>query len=360
MSTALHYHHYLGLDQILNAQQPQSALHGKEAHDEMLFIIIHQTYELWFKQIMHELDLVMSIMTGEQTVDERDMVTLVAATHRVLKIQEVLIQQVTILETMTAADFLEFRHYLFPASGFQSFQFRLFEIKLGLTQQRRQVYNNMPYTAVFDDEKVRTLEAAEAAPSLLQAVEMWLERTPFLQFEGWDFVPAYSQAVQRMFEEDRRLLMADTRMTEADRLARQTRLTDTEQYLHNLLSPEGYETLRQNGEARMSHRAMMAALLINLYRDEPILSQPYALLTNLLLMDEHLATWRYRHSMMVLKMLGKKMGTGGSSGHQYLQETVAKHSIFSDLYLLKTLLIPRSYLPQLPPDLKRKLGFAWQ
>jgi tryptophan 2,3-dioxygenase len=117
--------------------------------------------------------------------------------------------------------------------------------------------------------------------------------------------------------------------------------------------------MQASGQARISHSALMAALLINLYRDQPILHLPYALLNDLLQIDEHVGTWRYRHSMMVLKMLGRKMGTGGSSGHEYLQKTVSQHSIFSDLYLLKTLLIPRSHLPQLPEGLKKSLGFSF-
>jgi tryptophan 2,3-dioxygenase len=357
--TALHYQDYLQLDKVLQAQAPQSALHGPAAHDETLFIVIHQAYELWFLQILHELERVQHLMTQEDGVPERDMGQMVETTRRILKIQEVLIHQVDILETMTALDFLEFRHHLFPASGFQSFQFRLLEVKLGLPRSQREQYNNVPYASVFPPAQQAQLEAAEQAPSLLQAVEQWLERTPFLQFAGWDFVPQYQQAVERMFAEDRAQLDSNPHLQDAERRARNTRLQDSEQYLFSLLDATQYAQLQATGQARMSHRALMAALLINLYRDEPILHLPYALLTNLLQMDENLATWRYRHSMMVLKMLGKKMGTGGSSGHDYLRKTVDNHSIFSDLYLLKTLLIPRSHLPQIPDNLRQRLGFAF-
>jgi tryptophan 2,3-dioxygenase len=358
-TTALHYQSYLQLDKVLHAQQPQSALHGQEAHDEMLFIVIHQVYELWFKQILHEIDLLLGTLTQEDTVDERAMGKMVETTQRIIKIQEVLIQQVGVLDTMTSLDFLEFRNYLFPASGFQSFQFRMLEVKLGLPRLQREQYNNIPYAAVFPPEQQAQLEAAEAAPSLLAAVAQWLERTPFVQFQGWDFVPQYKAAVARMFEEDRAQLANNPHLTDADRRARQTRLQDAERYIFSLLDPQAYAQMQASGQARISHSALMAALLINLYRDQPILHLPYALLNDLLQIDEHVGTWRYRHSMMVLKMLGRKMGTGGSSGHEYLQKTVAQHSIFSDLYLLKTLLIPRSHLPQLPEGLKKSLGFSF-
>ena len=102
---------------------------------------------------------------------------------------------------------------------------------------------------------------------------------------------------------------------------------------------------------------MIAALLINLYRDEPVLHQPFKFLEALTEIDQLITSWRYRHAHMVLRMLGKKVGTGGSSGHEYLKKTAEKHSIFSDLYNISTLLIPRSDLPDLPESLKKSLGF---
>ncbi len=76
-------------------------------------------------------------------------------------------------------------------------------------------------------------------------------------------------------------------------------------------------------------------------------------------MDELLTSWRYRHSQMVMRMLGRKSGTGGSSGHEYLMETVKKHQIFIDFHNISTLLIPRSELPELPTEMKRTLGFYY-
>ena len=115
----------------------------------------------------------------------------------------------------------------------------------------------------------------------------------------------------------------------------------------------------KEGSARLSYRATLAALMINLYRDEPILHQPFRLLTSLVEMDEMLTTWRYRHAQMVLRMLGKKIGTGGSSGYDYLQATANRHHIFSDFHNISTLLIPRSELPEIPEEVKEKLGFYY-
>ena len=128
---SVHYINYLELDKILDAQNPLSG-NGKEAaHDEMLFIIIHQTYELWFKQILHEIDSVMELFKKEK-IDEANVGIIVSRTERINKILQILVKQIDVLESMTSLDFLDFRHHLSPASGFQSHQFRKLEIMLGL------------------------------------------------------------------------------------------------------------------------------------------------------------------------------------------------------------------------------------
>ena len=108
---------------------------------------------------------------------------------------------------------------------------------------------------------------------------------------------------------------------------------------------------------RLSHKATQAALLIFLYRDEPILHSPFNLLSRLMDVDELFTTWRQRHAIMVRRMIGAKIGTGGSSGHAYLQKTADRHKIFSDLADLSTFFIPRSALPELPENIKRNLGY---
>ena len=116
----------LQLERLLGSQQMQSALQGRPAHDEMLFIIVHQAYELWFKQILWELDAMLAIFGGSQ-VPEEGVGRAVSHCGRIIEIQRVLIDQVDVLETMTPLDFLDFRDDLMPASGFQSVQFRLID-----------------------------------------------------------------------------------------------------------------------------------------------------------------------------------------------------------------------------------------
>ena len=130
-TTSVHYINYLQLDKVLDAQHLISDTKGKAAHEEMLFIIIHQTYELWFKQILHEIQSVMGLFEADK-IDESSVGVVVRRMDRVNKIMTTLVGQLDILETMTSLDFLDFRDHLSPASGFQSHQFRKLEVILGL------------------------------------------------------------------------------------------------------------------------------------------------------------------------------------------------------------------------------------
>lgn len=116
------YTSYLRLDELLDLQTPAS---GGVEHDEMLFIVIHQVYELWFKQVLHEIDLLRHAFEGS------DRPQALASLKRILTIFKTLVSQVDILETMTPVSFLSFRDRLDSASGFQSFQFREIEVALG-------------------------------------------------------------------------------------------------------------------------------------------------------------------------------------------------------------------------------------
>jgi tryptophan 2,3-dioxygenase len=358
--TTIHYHSYLALDKILNAQQMRSAeVEEKPAHDEMLFIIVHQVYELWFKQILHELQSVVD-MFRLYRVDERNVGTAVARLDRVIDIQKLLIEQIRVMETMTPLDFLDFRNYLFPASGFQSFQFRKVETMLGLPDSRRMTYNNLPYTSVFTEAQQKELEKIQANGTLFEVVEAWLERTPFLQFGDFEFLKLYKEAVKTMLLKEQDAIRQSTYLTDAEKDMRLTMLGSTDTYFQSILDPSVHRQMRQEGKLRLSYKATIAALLINLYRDEPILHLPFKLLTALMDIDEQLTTWRYRHAQMVMRMLGRKIGTGGSSGYDYLHSTAVRHAIFLDLHNISTLLIPRSALPVLPESVRRELGFYFQ
>ncbi|MCS7013810.1 MAG: tryptophan 2,3-dioxygenase [Chloroherpetonaceae bacterium] len=353
-----YYADYLRLEQLLSAQQPRSAEFGKPAHDEMLFIIVHQAFELWFKQILHELESVCEMFESD-FVDEKNLGVAVARLLRITEIQKVMIDQFRILETMTPLDFLEFRDFLSPASGFQSVQFRLIENRLGLLQEQRVDFGQVTYSHRLSPVHQRLVQEWEAKPSLFELVERWLERTPFLSFGDFDFWQSYRRAVSEMLQRDRHTILSNPTLSPAERARELETLQKTEASFLAILDESEYERLREQGLRRLSHRAAQAALLIMLYREQPILHQPFRLLNTLIEIDELFTTWRYQHAIMVQRMIGTKIGTGGSSGHQYLKKTIEAHRIFTDFFNLSTFLIPRSALPELPKEVERELGFYY-
>ena len=151
----LTYGSYLRVSQLLDQQHLES---NPPAHDELLFITVHQVYELWFQQLLHELEAVREAMVEGRLWWARHLL------HRVRTIEGVLINQIAVLETMTPQDFLEFREVLAPASGFQSVQFRELEFLSGAKDPRYV----QRFVGLTDDERAR-LERRLAEPSLWDA-----------------------------------------------------------------------------------------------------------------------------------------------------------------------------------------------
>jgi tryptophan 2,3-dioxygenase len=349
-SKPLYYADYLNLNLLLNAQFPESVRYGKEAHDEMLFIITHQAYELWFRQILHELLSVLDLFSATP-LDEKKLHIIAVRLDRIVHIQHVINQQIGILETMTPLDFLDFRNILIPASGFQSRQFREIELRLGLSHH----LSNVNFGR-FNSEDGAYLERVAKQPSLFELVEAWLSRTPFLESEDFSFWNSYRRAVDKMLDSDAEIIKANPTLSDKEKQQQFAEHESTRQSFACLFDRRLYEQYQQQGRFQLSHKATLAALFIQLYRDEPLLQIPFRVLTCLMDIDEQLTHWRSSHALMAQRMLGSKIGTGGSSGHDYLKSTVNGKRLFADLFNLSTYLIPRSQLPELPESLLRNLG----
>lgn len=353
----VYYHSYLKLDQLLSAQQPLSLAIGKNlADDELLFIITHQAYELWFKQILFELDRCLGTFAEKLPLPEKAMSSIVHRLGRVTKILRQLVDQFDILETMSPMAFLDFREYLFPASGFQSLQFRLVENKLGLSRAKRLNYQRQPYTGAFKPEHKALAEESEKE-SLFNSVEKWLERTPFLKHDKFDFWQEYQACVAKMFQEDLNDIDSNAGLSAEEKEARVADIQHTKDVFNEFFDEKRYTEAHQSGRRRLSYGATKAAIMINLYREEPIFQLPYQLLTLLLEIDKLLTSWRTRHAIMVHRMLGMKMGTGGSSGYNYLRATISAHKIYEDLANLSMFLLPHVSIPKLPQHVLQSLRF---
>ena len=348
----VYYGKYLQLDRLLSSQAPLS-----DVHDEMLFVVVHQAFELWFKLILHDLDSVLELF-GRDYVDESRVGTAVTRLQRIVEIQRVIIEHFTVLETMTPLDFLEFRDLLVPASGSQSVQFRLIENKMGLLHDRRVQFHHADYWRNLSDEDRQRVETSEHEPTLFDVVDRWLARTPFLNFGTFQFWRSFQEAVDEMLGRDRQIIQVSAGLDEEDEAIQLQELERTRDRFSLVFDREAHARFVTSGEWRLSFDATLAALLILLYRDRPILQQPFRLLTTLIQIDEMFTAWRQRHALMVQRMIGAKIGTGGSSGHDYLAQTARSHTVFTDLFNLSTYLIPRSLLPVLPPEVERALSFV--
>lgn len=343
------YSNYLRLEGILDAQTPWSGTPGKGdfAHDEMLFIVFHQVYELWFKQILFELADVQTRFS-HRIVDDRDIQPITARLTRIVEILKILTSQIDVLETMTPQNFIDFRDSLKTASGFQSLQFRLIETRLGLRRDDRLAFNGCPFDKDYLETSRSTLQKVEREPSLHDQLDSWLARTPFIDSGDYKFWDSYKAAVHAMLDDKeamaRQALSGDTLSMEMEIIKR---------------GRQKFENIFDSKERlwRLSPRALQAALFIITYRTEPMLQGPGAVLTLLMDIDSLLSQWRYRHALMVQRMTGLSAGTGGSSGYSYLMQTLDKHRIFNDLFTLSTYLIPIRARPPLPASLSRDMGY---
>lgn len=267
--TQLTYSQYLHVPQLTSLQHLQSA---PPHHDEMLFIITHQTYELWFKLLLHELDAVVaSLRAAAEHPGSRDEVYEAARLlRRCTEVMRVLVEQFTILETMLPTHFLAFRGLLRPASGFQSEQFREIEFLCGLK-----------------DETLLRLH--EPTPEMHTVLERRL-REPSLRDVFFEALTALG-------------LMA--------------------QLSHDATEEERFQARAQ--------------AILALYRDERSHRDWIDLCERLTEFDELLVSWRLRHIQMIERTIGRRMGTGGSSGASYLKGTLDK-KFFPELWEARSLM----------------------
>jgi tryptophan 2,3-dioxygenase len=255
------YAGYLALDDLLTAQHPLS-----DQHDEMLFVVIHQTKELWLKQILHEVALAQGMIRAG------DLVPAYKSLARVSRIQAVMTQSWDILATMTPADYLRFRHVLGTSSGFQSDQFRRFEAMLGL--------KDASFLKFHDDRP-------EARAALQAAID-----TPSLYDDALAQLAAAGLPVPR-------------------------------------------EVLSRDVSAPYEASAGVETAWLEVYRDTERWWPFYQLAEKLVDLDDALLTWRHKHVVTVERIIGRKMGTGGTDGVGYLTSTLQRRC-FPELWSLRT------------------------
>ena len=267
---AITYISYLKVDELLELQQPES----DGEHDEMLFIVIHQTYELWFKQILHE------IAELQRTLERGDTHRSLAILGRVRTIMKTCVGQLDILETMTPLQFNTFRGRLQSSSGFQSAQFRELEAVLGRRDQAGAGADK--HTGMgMAEHLIEGSPARARVESAMNRSSLWDSALRYLASRGHT-VPG-------------EVLQRDVSV--------------------------GYE----------AHEGVQD-MLLDVHRNDP---DAAAICERLVDLDEGLQEWRYRHVKMVERTIGHKMGSGGSSGVGYLSSTLFR-SVFPDLWAIRS------------------------
>jgi tryptophan 2,3-dioxygenase len=321
-------------------------------HDELLFIVVHQAFELWFKQLVHELRHARDLLgrpdraPAERQVPETDIPEICATLARMVEILRVLTEQWRIVETMPPGNFLAFRDRLIPASGFQSLQFRLLEVISGLPAEARVSIDGRPFSSRFSPELQAELAAASREMTLREALLEWLARTP-IEAAFPEFPRAFAAAFDGYAEAQKRLQLGNPYLPAEARGAIERRFEDEKAACRTFLA---------TGDARMDC-AHAAYLFLTSYREEPLLRWPSQLLERIIEYEETLRIFRFRHARMVERMIGLRVGTGGSSGVDYLDETARRHRIFGELLAAQSFLLARDRLPPVPrPEL---LGFRF-
>jgi tryptophan 2,3-dioxygenase len=346
------YADYLDLHTLLSLQG------GEElTNDETHFIIVHQNFELWFKQIIRELREARDII-GAEHVAEALVPKAVSHLDRVTEIFRLMANQWKVMETLTPQGFLAFRDGLGTASGFESFQMREMEILLGLQQPDRigemdplGHFRKLAKRGPEDAAVMARLEASMAEESLVDALYRWLARTPIQgsiagaaddEDEVNSYVEAHLASYQRLGDE------AAARM-EHQGVAN----SDAVKQRFEAAAAGAREFLKPDGNVVRSRAGL---LFIESYRELPLLTWPRTFVDAIVELEGSMVLWRTAHARMVERMIGRRVGTGGSSGVDYLDMT-AKYRIFHDLWAVRTILIKASERPELKnPDFYGFIG----
>jgi len=295
------YSEYLRLEELLKLQTGVEGENRKISNDELHFILVHQNFELWFKLVINELKCTYDILSSDY-VEETKLPQAVHHMDRVIEAFKLMSQQWRVMETLEPQDFLNFRDELGTASGFESFQMREMEALMG---------------SKWIDGKL--VGKPESGKSLYDATCDWLERTPI---QGSVYASEGDEKQVDLFISD---------------------------YLsaHKKLYPDTNKDVVRFFEEDKSLRRRRAGLVfIESYRDLPLLSWPRKLISTLIELEQAMILWRTSHARMVERMIGRRIGTGGSSGVDYLDMTT-KYRVFVDLWTVRSILIKKDALPTL-------------
>ena len=337
------YGNYLQLEELLSLQGEDRGI----SNDEMHFIIVHQTFELWFKQVIRELSEVRNLLSQDQ-VPEKDIPKAVEHLGRTTEIFKLMAVQWGVMETLTPQGFLSFRDGLGSASGFESYQMRKFEILLGLKNEDRlygmdpiETFRKLAKNSENDAAILLDLEEIAAKPSLEESLMKWISRTPIMgsiydsendNISVQNYVDAHLSAHKSMGDSAAEK-MSGYGVSDIEKA--KTRFNAAHEGAISFLMPEGDLS-----------RARASLLFIESYRELPLLAWPRKLIDAVAELEESMVKWRHSHARMVERIMGRRIGTGGTSGVDYLDKT-SQYRIFKDLWAVRTILLKSENRPDL-------------
>lgn len=351
------YWEYLHLQQLLSLQNGVETTEENVSNDELNFIIVHQTLELWFKLILKELQLARDELSAA-FVKEEKIPFVVHHLTRVNEIFKIAKDHFAIMETLTPQDFLAFRPKLGTASGFQSIQLRQIEILMGLEEgimvklgdkTAHKILESAVESVPGGKELWAKVLQTKSEETFKQALEKWLYRTPIFGSKPSDpndqemvdlFLNNYIDAYKTLqYKQAEDLVKNNFGHSDSVNLRIQATISSTEKFAFATDISDESERIRMK-------RIRAAILFIESYRQLPLLSWPRVLLDKVVEMEESFVIWRSRHARMVEREIGRRVGTGGSSGVDYLDQT-ACYRVFHNLWTARTAILPITSLPEL-------------
>lgn len=352
----VNYWDYIRVDELLALQGGVDHDDTSLKNDEVMFIVVHQIYELWFKIILREL-VAARDMFQAGPVEEQALSGAVHCLRRVGTVFDRCVDHFTVMETLSTRDYLSFRDKLMPASGFQSGQLREIEVILGLGDDDRIPLgvegDYMKALQGHDGKKSPTYERVEkmrnSGPTIRNVMDEWLFRTP-IDGVGPDdegnaakldtFIERYLEAVNNEIDASCKVALSRSR-SDKDKATLVVRYDAEKAGQASFLNPSEEE----GGERCRRIRA--AILFITTYRELPLLAWPRELVDQLVELEQKFVIFRQRHARMVERVIGRRTGTGGSAGVDYLDATALQYRIFKDVWACRTCQIRAEAAPKL-------------
>jgi tryptophan 2,3-dioxygenase len=351
------YWDYIRVEELLALQSGIADDERELTDDEVRFIVVHQVDELWFKVVLRELATARNLF-ARNPVPEDSLAGAVQSLKRVTLCFELAAQHFRLMETMRTQDYLLFRDKLNPASGFQSAQMREIEILLGLPDADRiPLGNEASYLEALKSHDgqpspalARVQRRIADGPTLKAAVDAWLHRTPIDGSTPQDpgdgaavarFVERYLAGHEQLYQRALQYSVAVQALTPTDEERLRARYRGQLQGARRHLDAEDVPA----GQREFVRRLRAAILFVDSNRTLPLLSWPGQVIDGLIECEQAMLAFRQRHARMVERVIGRRVGTGGSDGVAYLDQTALKYRVFTEIWAARTLLLPPDLCP---------------